>query len=168
MTKLVSIAYVARAHGLKGELRLHAHNESTEVLRRLAKVVLRAKGTDDREVELAAVRVVPGAFLVTLPGVTSKEAADALRGAEILVAREALPPAEEGEFYAVDIEGARVELADGTHIGAVVELRNYPSVSALAVKKLDGVEIEVPLVEAYIVTIDAPAGLVVLHHIDEL
>jgi len=168
VTKLVSIAYVARAHGLNGELRVHPHNETTDALRRRAMVVLRPKGGADRAVELGAVRAVPGAFLVTLDGVTSREAADALRGAELLVERDALAPPEEGEFYAVDVEGARVELADGTHVGTVIGLRDYPSVNALAVTQTDGTEIEVPLVEAYVSKIDIAARLVVLHHIDEL
>ncbi len=166
--KLVSIAYIARAHGLKGELRVHPHNESTDALRRKASVVLRAAGKPDREVVLDGVRVVPGAFLITLPGVATREAAEALRGTEILVPRDALPAAEEGEFYAVDIEGARVELTDGTHVGTVIELRDYPSVNALAVTRIDGSEIEVPLVDAYVARIDAAAKLVVLHHVDEL
>ena len=166
--KLVSIAYVARAHGLKGELRVHPHNESTDALKRRAKVVLRAAGQPDREITLDAVRPVPGAFLITLAGITDRDAAEALRGAELLVPREALPPADEGEFYAVDVEGARVELTDGTLIGVVIELRDYPSVNALAVTKLDGAEIEVPLVDAYVAKIDPAAKVVVLHHIDEL
>lgn len=165
---LVSIAYVARAHGLKGELRVHPHNEATDALRRRAKVVLRSAGKPDREVTLDAVRAVPGAFLVTLAGVADRTAAELLRGAELLVARDALPPAEEGEFYAVDVEGARVELVDGTLVGTVVELRDYPSISALAVKRVDGTEIEVPLVEAYVAKVDTAAKLVVLHHVDEL
>ena len=52
--------------------------------------------------------------------------------------------------------------------GTVVELRDYPSVSALAVKRVDGSAIEVPLVEAYVDRIDTAAKLVVLHHTDEL
>jgi 16S rRNA processing protein RimM len=168
VSKLVSIGYVARAHGLKGELRVHPHNETTDTLRRRAKVVLRVAGKPDRDVVIEGLRPVPGAFLITLPGVGDRSAAEALRGAEILVPREELPPVEEGEFYAVDIEGARVELTDGSHVGAVIELRDYPSVSALAVTRLDGTEIEVPLVEAYVSRIDTAAKLVVLHHVDDL
>ena len=166
--KLVSIAYVARAHGLRGELRLHAHNEETALLQRGARVVLRTKDGAEREVKLTAVRLADKAFLVTAEGVPDRTAAEALKGADVLVPRDRLPPPEEGEFYACDVEGARAELVDGTAIGTVRELRNYPSVDVLVIDRAGGGQIEVPLVDDYVAEVDAEAAVVKLHHVDEL
>jgi 16S rRNA processing protein RimM len=166
--KLVSIAYVARAHGLRGELRLHVHNDETTALRRGARVVLRPRGGLEREVKLSSVRRADKAYLVTAEGVADRDAAEALKGADVLVPREALPPPEEGEFYACDVEGARAELVDGTPIGTVRELRSYPSVDVLVIDRPGAEELEVPLVEDYVAEVDPDAGLVKLHHVDEL
>ena len=55
-----------------------------------------------------------------LAGVDDRDAAEALRGAEVCVrARRASPPLDEGEFYACDLEGARVVLASGEDVGRV-------------------------------------------------
>jgi 16S rRNA processing protein RimM len=166
--RLVPIAYVARAHGLRGELRLHVHNEETEALRRGVRVVLRSPAGDEREVRLATLRPVDKAFLATVEGVADRDAAEALKGYEILVPRDELPPPEEGEFYACDIEGARAELEDGTLVGTVKALRSYPTCDVLVVERSGGGELEVPLVDDYVLDVDPVASVVKLRQIDEL
>ena len=132
-------------------------------------VVLRQKDGTERDVKLAGLRAVDRAFLAMLDGVADRDSAEALKGSEILVPRDQLPPPEEGEFYECDVEGARAELEDGTLVGTVKELRTYPTCSVLVVVRPDGAgEIEVPLVEDYILSVDTEASLVRLRQIDEL
>ena len=53
--------------------------------------------------------------IAAIPGIEDRDAADALRGAELYVPRSALPPPKDGEFYWIDLEGMRVanlDLAD--------------------------------------------------------
>lgn len=166
--RLVPIAYVARAHGLRGELRLHAHNEQTEALRRGARVVLRSPAGEEREARFATLRPVDKAFLVTVEGVADRGAAEGLKGWEILIPRDELPPPEEGEFYACDVEGARAELEDGTVVGTVKALRSYPTCDVLVVERTAGGELEVPLVDDYVLQVDPVAAVVKLRQIDEL
>ena len=166
--KLVSIAYVTRAHGLRGELRVHAHNEQTEALRRGAHLVLRTKDGKERDVKIASLRAADKAFLVTLEGISDRNEAEALKGADILVPREALPPPEDGEFYPCDVEGARAVLTDGTAVGTVRQLRSYPTIDVLVVDKAEGGEVEVPLTDDYVEEVDAAGGVVKLRHLDEL
>jgi 16S rRNA processing protein RimM len=166
--RLVSVGYVARPHGLQGELRVHVHNEETEAFRKGAVVVLRTAGKPDRDVRFGAVRRADKAFLVTIEGVTGREAAEALKGVEILVAREALAEPEEGEFYAADVEGARAELLDGTLVGTVKGLLTYPTCDVLVVAREGLADVEVPLVEDYVASVDVATKVVRLKHIDEL
>ncbi len=162
------IAYVARAHGLRGELRLHPHNEDTEALRRGAVVILRSPSGETREVKLATLRPTDKAFLATIDGVADRDAAEALRGHELLIPRDQLPPAEEGEFYACDVEGARAELEDGTLVGTVKTLRSYPTCDVLVIERSGGEDLEVPLVEDYVLDVDVVTAVVKLRPIDEL
>lgn len=173
-SRLVPIAEIARPHGVKGELRLKLYNEETELLGKGRKVTLTfpaAAAGPRREAAkktIVAVRPTEGALLVRLDGVDDRDAAEALRGAAICVERDELPDLEEGEFYAFDLEGARVELVSGDVVGTVSEMRTYPTCNVLAVKLVEGREIEVPLVDDYVALVDAEAHLVKLHHIDEL
>ena len=57
-----------------------------------------------------------------MPGIADKDAADALRGTEVLVPRSALPPPAPGEYYWVDLEGLRVVNLEGADFGTVSHL----------------------------------------------
>jgi 16S rRNA processing protein RimM len=69
-------------------------------------------------------RVSRDELLVQLEGIEDRDLALALRGAELLVAREALEPLAKGEFYLVDVIGCEVYGAVGNatprHLGTVV------------------------------------------------
>ena len=84
--------------------------------------------------------------------------------------RSALPKPAADEFYARDVAGCRVVIGEGEGqlVGTVLELRSYPSVDTLAIARPSGVELEVPLVEAYVASVDVAARLVRLATLDGL
>lgn len=61
-------------------------------------------------------------MVAELPGVASRDAAAALIGSEIWVARSALPKAEPGQYYWVDLEGLEVINIEGVALGRVSHL----------------------------------------------
>ncbi len=167
---LVAIAEVARPHGVRGELKLKLYNPDTPLIAVGARVVLR-KGDDpktDRSLRILAVRSATQGLLVQLEGVVDRDAADLCRGAQLLVPREALPALEADEFYAVDVEGARAELLDGTLVGTVKALVSYPTCEVLVVETPAGERIELPLVDDVVAEVDAAAKLVRLKSADPL
>jgi 16S rRNA processing protein RimM len=164
--ELVAIAEVARSHGVQGELRLKVYNPETSLLAKGRRVVVRPAGAKDESRDSArkilGVREVPQALLVKIEGVTERDGADALRGATLLVPREELPALDEGEFYNVDLEGARAELVDGTLVGTVLRIASYPSCDVLVVSTPDGQTLELPLVDDVVDSVDAAARVVKL------
>jgi len=167
-SRLVPIAEVARPHGVQGELRLKLYNSDTPLIVQGKLVTLRAAdgpgpSAADRSCRILKVRSVPGALLVLLSGIADRDAADAVRGARILVSRDEFPELDAGEFYACDLEGARVELLTGEIVGSVKSLEKYPTCEVLVVQTPDGKSIELPLVEDVVESIDAKAGLVRVH-----
>lgn len=148
------LAEVARPHGVRGELRLKVFNADSDLLLGVENVRV---GDKERLVDNA--RRANEAILMKLRGVDDRDAADTLRGAEISVRRSVFPALGEGEFYVCDIEGARV-VHEGREIGRVTALRSYPTVEALVVG-----ELEIPLTDAYIESVDATEGVVVLREL---
>lgn len=69
--------------------------------------------------EIASARPVPGAWLVELRGIESREQAAAVRGAEVLALRSELGPLEPDEYFAADLIGLLAVLPDGTPVGVV-------------------------------------------------
>ena len=116
---------VGRPHGLDGSFHVIAPRAALLVLGatvragdRDAEIVRRA-GTDDRPI-------------VRLDGVDTREAADALRGTELLVPRSVAPALEEDEWWAEDLVGCRVVDGDRA-LGKVVRLMPLPSCEVLEV-----------------------------------
>lgn len=166
--RLVAIAQVARPHGVLGELRLKLYNPDTDLLGRGRAVTLKPAEGPARAARVARVRETEGALLVMLDGVSDRNAADALRGAEILIKRAEFPELAEGEFYACDVEGARVELSDGALVGIVKRLASYPTCDVLVITKLDGQEVELPLVDGVVEEVDSERGVVHISSLDTL
>ena len=105
---LVSVAVCVRAHGLRGEVRLKIWNEGSDLLASVGKVTLKAKDGSTRLVRLVNARPAGDHWLAGFEGVSDRDAAEALRGSELLVRREDFPELEEDEVYLVDLLGYEV------------------------------------------------------------
>jgi 16S rRNA processing protein RimM len=81
------------------------------------------------------------------------------RGAILTVPRDALPSLPEGEFYAFEIIGLRVEEAGGRAVGVVRDVLPGPANDNL---ELDDGTL-VPMIEDAICSIDPVEGLVLLN-----
>lgn len=163
---LVVLAVVTRPHGVRGELRAHLHNPDSTVLYERDTVLLRHRG-GVREVPLECRRGPKGALLIRLDGVEGREAADAMRGAELCVRRADLPPAGEAEWYVVDLVGLEARDAGGRVLGEVIEVIPYPTVDCLRVRGEGGIR-EVPLTDEFVPEVDVRGGFVVVARYDEL
>jgi len=163
----VAVAEIARPHGVKGELRLRVYSGDPTLLLRRPPIRIRRKDGKVADGRLLTARPVDKAILVDLEGVPDRNAAEAMRGAEILVERSQFAPLEEGEFYACDIEGARAELVTGEAVGTVTGLQTYPTCDVLLIER-DGKRLEVPIVPQFVESVDADAKLVKLVTLDGL
>ena len=72
--------------------------------------------------EVARAERVNLGYLVALRGIDDRDAADTLRGQEVMVDRNELPPPAEDEIYAVDLIGFEVTDAPGKVYGVVEDL----------------------------------------------
>jgi 16S rRNA processing protein RimM len=109
--------------------------------------IVRRAGTDDRPI-------------LRLAGVETREAADALRGAELLAPRAVAPALEEDEWWAEDLVGCRVVDGD-REIGRVGRLVPLPSCEALEVVGDPAVEpFLVPLVRDAVRRVDVDAKVI--------
>ena len=115
-------------------------------------------------VRVAEIKLHSDRIVACLEGVTDRTGAEALKGARIHVPRSAFPPAEEGEYYWVDLLGLDVVNREGVHLGVVRDLMPTGPTSVLVMEHtetVDGVEKTaermVPFVAAYIDDVDLKA-----------
>ena len=150
----VEIGVVARAHGIRGELRVHLHNPDSTALERAGEILI---GGGRHEVQAA--RPVAGAYLVKLADVPDRTAAEGLRGQPVAVRREDLD-LDEGEVLLADLVGCRVELPDGTPWGTIHHVE--PGSQDRLVIHHGDLERLLPVVDELIVEIDTDARRVVV------
>lgn len=157
----VELGKVVGVFGVRGEVRLHLHNrESSFLMEGPAQVVLVATDGSRRAARLTC---RPGAgkrILGRIEGLDQREEAAAMSGTRIAVAREALPPTDEGEFYVTDLQRLPV-LVDGEAVGKVVDV-HHTAGGDLLEARIGGDSVFVPFASPLVLDVDVAAGHVVL------
>lgn len=103
-------------------------------------------------------------FFVIFATITTRNQAEALRGKTLHIPTDQMPDLPEED---PDLTGYRVEDADGTRIGTVLDLLDSPAHPLLEVKDDRG-RFLIPFVEAYILGIDDDEGVVTVADVDAL
>jgi 16S rRNA processing protein RimM len=156
-TRAVAIGRVLHPHGLGGELLVETYLNDLACLERLHEVgVLRADG-QRQSLRVLHHRRMGERLLLQLEGCVSAEVARSLTGCELCVARDALPPPPEGEFYWFDLEGLMVYTEDGTCLGRVEEFFPTGSNEVLVVRQ-GAQETLLPFIKDVILTVDSAQG----------
>lgn len=154
----ILIGRVSGAFGVSGELRCQSFTEPASRLLRYRPLIL---SHDGRERTLDAVhgRSTARGLVLRLPEVTDRDAAEAMRGAELWVKRSQLPDPAPGEYYWVDLEGLRVVNREGVDFGTVSHLFQTPANPVLVVT--GGRERLIPFLPGQFVdSVDIEAGLI--------
>ncbi|MFC3783894.1 16S rRNA processing protein RimM [Sphingopyxis italica] len=136
----VTLAAIAGAHGVRGEVRLKLFGEGAEALRAFS--VFEA---GDRKLTLKSVRPANQGAVATFVEITDRGAAETLRGTLLTVPRSALPALGEGEYYHHDLLGLPCVSTDGAAIGHVAAVENFGAGDILEIEKPGGKRFMVPM-----------------------
>ena len=157
--KLVLLGRVTGAFGVRGDVKLESWTEPRARIFGYQPWILRDANGAERGMQGARGRDTGKHVVATLPGIEDRDAAEALRGTEILVPRQALPPAAPGEYYWIDLEGLRVVNLKGADFGVVSHLFNNGANDVLVAKGER--ERMIPFAQpAFVHSVDFDAGLI--------
>ena len=102
-------------------------------------------------------------LVARLAGVSTRDAADALRGLEIFARRDQLPPPNEDEFYYDDLLGLEAVDGAGARLGRVVSLMNHGAGDVLEIAPAQGGEtLLLPFTKRVAPHIDFDTGRIVI------
>lgn len=139
------VGYLLGPHGVQGGVKLYLLGDSAQVAA-LKRVYVEGKGwLRVRRTEALA----PGIVLF-LTGVTSREAAQELRGLNVFADDTELPPLEEGSYYYHDLRGLNVLDPSGQVVGTVEDVEDAGHQDLLVVRHGAGPSF-LPLQAPYIV-----------------
>jgi len=155
---LLVLGKVSGAHGIRGLVRMFFFSGAPPSnIAAGSTIRLRsARGETTRHtvVEMTAHR---GQFLLQLDRVADRRGAEAMVGAELVLARGELPEPEEGSYYWTDLIGLAVSTLEGQPLGELVEILETGSNDVYRVRSGNR-EVLVPALASVVRRVDLNAG----------
>lgn len=120
-TKQILVGKIVAPQGIRGEVRVQTFTNTPSDFKDLTIISNKFKSEDFK-----FVRTLPNTnvIIVRINGVNDRNMAEALRGTELFVERNSLPPVKDGEYYQADLIGFSV-VRDGNVIGTVSCFQNF-------------------------------------------
>lgn len=155
----ICVGAIAGSFGVKGEVRLKSFCTDPGAIASYGPLY-----TEDgsRQFSVKITRAVANGLAARLSGVTTKEAADALRGTSLYADRAKLPALPDDEFYHADLIGLEVRDTGGALLGKVHAIYNHGAGDLLEVLG-PGMKstLLLPFTRAVVPTVDLAAGRII-------
>jgi len=121
--RLVALGRVTGVHGIRGAVKMRFYSGSAPaVLAPGAPVRLRLSNGQIAVFTASEIAAQGGRYRLRLAQIEDRDGAQALVGAEMVVARRELPELEAGTYYWADLLGLSVYAQDGACLGRLVEI----------------------------------------------
>lgn len=142
MSERLQIAYIAAAHGIRGQVKLRALLEDAASLPSLAPL------TDEKgaPVPLTLHSLQGDGWIASIEGISDRNAAEAWKGKKLYSA--SLPAPAEGEVYLSGLIGLDVRDAAGAPLGHVIAAHDFGAGDILEIRWANGKEEMFPLQKA--------------------
>lgn len=134
---MYALGRVGKAHSLDGSFAVtkpkgeHLVQGAVVTVGGVQREIVRRSGTDAKPI-------------LRLRGVDGIDAAEALRGTDLLIPRASLPELDEEEYWPDDLVGLPVRATTGEPVGVLVEVLTMPSVDVLRVGRDGAPDLLVP------------------------
>jgi 16S rRNA processing protein RimM len=147
--------------GVRGEVRVKSLTGDPSAIGAYGPLTDKDRG---RKFVFESLRPLTDDMLVArVAGVSTRTAAEALKGVEIFARRDQLPPPAHDEFYYDDLVGLEAVNTAGSPLGRVVSLMNYGAGDVLEIAPAQGGEtVLLPFTKRVAQHIDFDAGRIVV------
>ena len=135
----IAVGKVAKAHGIKGEIKVYPFSGRPDDFRGYPLLTLVDPEHDlSRSYVVEQCRPLGNLVLIQLAGLSERGAAEGLRGWEVRIARDLLPPLGPGTFYWHELVGLPVLTEAGQELGQVTSLLTTPAHDILVITEGGG------------------------------
>ncbi len=121
-TGLILLGRIASAHGIRGDVLIKAFTQEPDGIAAYGPLT---DETGTKSLKIKVRRVTPKGVIAGVSGVDDRNAAEALKGLELYIARDKLPEPEDDEIYHADLIGLTATDEAGDEIGTIVNVANY-------------------------------------------
>ena len=127
----IILGHIIGAHGIKGDVIVKVYTEEPENIGHYGALTDPASA---RKFQLTVLRVTPKGVIARIKGVGDRNAAEALKGSALTIAREKLPEPEDDAWYFADLVGLIAEDPAGTRLGEVIAVHNFGAGDLLEIR----------------------------------
>ncbi len=159
----ILMGIIGRPHGVRGLVHVQSYTADPDDLADYGVL------SDDRgrEFKLAWEREGIARLSQKLDGrfapVTNREDAAALTNTRLYVSRDALPPADEDEYYLADLIGLKAEDHSGLVLGTVALVHDYGAGTSLEIAPArSGLPLIIPFTARAVPVVDIPGGRIIV------
>ncbi len=158
MDKQVIIGKIVAPHGVRGDIRILPLTEKPEQFLKLNYLLL----DNGQQLRIVNVRFHKKMILASAEEITSMNEAELLRGKNVSIFSEDLPPLEEGRFYVSDLLGLKVSLEHGKELGRLKDIISTGNNDVYVIEVPGDKDILLPALKIYVKKIDLNEKLIVV------
>ena len=159
--ELIAIGVIARARGIRGEVKVKPLTDFPDRFNGLERILLEMPdgSVESRELELS--KFAGGNVILKMTGVDDRNAAEKLKGSYVCVTQAETVPLEEDTFYIFDIEGMDVFDLSENRVGSIARVEQFPANDVIVVGATAG-EIMIPAVKRYVIDVDKDRNRIIV------
>ena len=160
---IIKLGKITAPQGIRGEVRVYPYTDRPTRFSEIEAVLLQGRR---RRIENA--RYMKNMAVLKLEGIDDRNAAEAVRNQELLLAREDLWEQPEDTYFVDDLVGCRVVSEDGTPVGTLRAILSRPAQDLYEIEKEDGSAFLLPAVKEFVRSVDVGNKIITIHLIEGL
>ncbi len=122
----VAVGYVLRAHGVRGNVLIKPLTDNPNRFKEIDEIMIERAGRIESH-RVTEKTDSPKGWILRFDGIETRDEAEKLKGAYLLIRTEELPELEEGSYYDFDLVGIEVFTVSGEKLGQIIEIEKYPA-----------------------------------------
>ena len=154
----VVVGHITGSWGLRGDVKVQPQTDFPE--RFSAGSDLYVDGRPDTVVSSRPYR---GGYLIRLPSVTNRTAADSMRGALLTVPEDEISPLPQDTYYHFQLIDMQVLSDEGEVLGVIAEILDTSANDVYVVRSEEGPDLLIPAIREIVLEVDVDAGQMTVH-----
>jgi 16S rRNA processing protein RimM len=161
------IGYILKPQGLKGEVKVESVTPYLERFNRLDRVFLQLK-EKKQAYSIENVRVSDRFVYLKFAEINSRDDAELLRTAEVLIEKKDLIQPAQDEYFIHDLIGCQVISENNDVIGVLSDVVQMSSNDVYVVKNGEGIEILIPATKEIVKRVNVEQKQIIIHMLEGL
>ena len=162
MEKYLRVGVISSSHGVRGEAKVFPTTDDVQRFKKL-KICILDTGREYKELHIESVKFFKQMVILKFKEIASIDELMPYKGKDLLVTRDQAVKLEENEYFICDLIGLRVVTDEGEDFGVLTDVIQTGANDVYEVKRPDGKEVLLPVIDECILDVDLEKQQVTAH-----